>query len=107
MKDGYCPSEVRAHEYFKSLGFKIFIPGKKQRLGYDFEIQLYFEGELFTAKVEVKSRFGDDILKPQVNVIKQGGLLFVNNKVPEIFVAEDLNFELNLKVTRRFTARRK
>ena len=104
-KDGYFESEQRAHQYFKDLGFEIEVPKKSLRKGFDFIIHLNYDGEKVSQKVEVKRSIGKDILEPQVKRIKEGALLWIDNKIPKIYTIKDVKFVLNKNITRRFTAK--
>jgi len=104
--DGYNETEVIAHEYAKNSGFIVVVPRKKDRLGYDFELGLWFEGEYYTQKVEVKNP-NESLLEPQLKVFQNGGIIALvnkNTKEVKLITIEDVQEvkERKPEITRRF-----
>lgn len=103
-KDGYSHNEKTAHKFFRDLGFKVSIPRKGERRGYDFLISLKYEGETFTKTVEVKGHKSEALISYQLDVLRQDGLVVIshNGEIKQIFTKDDILETSERKQTPQF-----
>lgn len=101
MRDGYFPYEVIAQKYFEGKGYKVEVPPKGKRLGFDF----FASRDGVVYKVEVKHP-GETFFLPQLNLLLGGELLVavVDEKkgTVRLLTKEDIKKIQAVKVTPKF-----